>query len=237
MHNHVRYAFAKKGIDKLSYSTNNFFFPGSPVSKKAKQDVIDLTLSSSDEEDEGRATPKNVISAGCVSPAVISLDSPTPTHSLISSHDSPLHASLLSSSSCSSSSSTHRNSPGFANTPTHASNHSLSPVHSPRSTTGSIPPHSPYGSPNPSPLSPHPSPLHYKCPSIASTSAFNPVLPFLPAPASSTMANPIPSSSNAIYPSAAGYSPLPMFPNLENEDKDLDEIIKNIIWDYNHDNR
>ncbi|KAL5005508.1 hypothetical protein ScPMuIL_018964 [Solemya velum] len=40
--------------------------PSSPVSKKSKQDVIDLTLSSSDEEDEDRTTPKNVINAGIV---------------------------------------------------------------------------------------------------------------------------------------------------------------------------
>lgn len=86
--------------------------PQSSSSGSKQQDVIDLTLDSSDEDDiQGPSTPVTITpgpshgsdasnSSGCVSPAVINLDAPTPSPIAVSCHSlSASPASMVISSS------------------------------------------------------------------------------------------------------------------------------------------
>lgn len=132
---------------------------GESPSKKPKFDVIDLTLSSDEEDDDYPMASSS--KSGCVSPPVISLDSPTPVPS-VSSSDSPLVSSPRSNSSSKSSCSSSNNS-SASSSPKSVK----SPFGSQASTIISSP-RSPSLSPHNSPISPHSSSIP---PSIPLTSS------------------------------------------------------------------
>ncbi|KAJ8304227.1 hypothetical protein KUTeg_017810 [Tegillarca granosa] len=133
---------------------------GESPSKKPKFDVIDLTLSSDEDDDDYPMASSS--KSGCVSPPVISLDSPTPVPS-VSSSDSPLVSSPRSNSSSKSSSSSSSNNSSASSSPKSVK----SPYGSQASTIISSP-RSPSLSPHNSPISPPSSSI---LPSIPLTSS------------------------------------------------------------------
>lgn len=190
-------------------------------------EVIDLTLSDSeDESDMARPQSSHEISSGCVSPPVISIDSPAGPLSISSassfdnissSQSNSSYSPNLSSSPSSSSSS---NSTIGYNYPGPSGSRSpplQSPTSSPRS---HLVPRSPYKSPIQIPLSPIASP-HPMSPLAVPASSFLPPFPTMPPSMSIPMPN--------IYMSApaSSMSSLPI-----GEDREIEEFLQGLYNEY-----
>ena len=204
-------------------------FTSSPSKKPKTDDIIDLTETDS-EDDEPQPESSHNISSGCVSPPVISIDSPAGPQSVssvssvnsISSFDSPKRSAsrssssfspLSSSSSSNSSSRTVGYNPRTPQSPTGYNPHTpqspnsppISPVYNPRS---------PYKSPLTSPISQSSSSLH-----------------------GSPMATPSSSSYLPPYPAFPPSFPMMSFPavqsaiNLEPVDREIEDFLQGLASD------
>ena len=190
-------------------------------------EVIDLTLSDSEDEAEPvRPQSSHEISSGCVSPPVISIDSPAAPLSIssVSSFDnvsstqshssySPHLSSSPSSSSSSSNSTIGYNYPG----PSGSRSPPLqSPTSSPRSHLST---RSPYKSPLRSPVSPIASP-HPMSPLATPTSPYLPPFPTMPPSLS------IPN----VYMSSQMSAPISGLPL--GEDREIEEFLQGLYNEY-----
>ncbi|XP_071167505.1 E3 SUMO-protein ligase PIAS2-like isoform X2 [Mytilus edulis] len=216
---------------------------GASPEKKPKMDVIDLTCSSDEEDEEEPRTPQPAPSnTSSSSPRVISLDSPTPVHSMISS-DSPMLSSPGSNiGSPSSASSSGLGSPmsnkglSPAKSPYRPSSvaHSLSPV----SSDGTIP-----NPPSPSiPIVPPP-PLTSQRPLSFPTDFPSQTNAPLQSPLGSRI-SPItpPTFPVPMYPPYSLPAPMPHQPPPYNHsssmnnyapelDREIEDFIRGIVWD------
>ncbi|XP_021340257.1 E3 SUMO-protein ligase PIAS2-like isoform X3 [Mizuhopecten yessoensis] len=207
--------------------------------KRPKMDVIDLTEDSSDEDGPSgfQSSSHGYQSTGCVSPPVISLDSPTPAPSSISSTESPLVSSPCSNSSSYSASTSPSASPGASSSttqplsaPTSPLRHSPSPspIHSPSSQSShSEAPssHSDPQSPTDSQESPHSSPrsTHTSPQQSPIGVRVSPVTP----PSSAPSFPPFQPFQPPVHP--MNY---PHYQQISNFDPDFDEFLRGIVpWD------
>lgn len=180
-------------------------------------EVIDLTLSDSDEEEEApRAQSSHEISSGCATPPVINIDSPAGPLSIssVSSHESPKHISSRSNSSLSPHLSSSPSSSSSSNSTIGYNYPGPSGARSPPSTPPCLhlSPRSPYKSPLQSPNSPVPSP-HRVSPLGTSASQFFPHFSHgMPLPMPLQMAMP----NNLYVPSTLG--------NI-NDDPEIEEFL------------
>lgn len=217
--------------------------PSESPTKRPKMDVIDLTEDSSDEEGPSafQSSSHGYQASGCVSPPVISLDSPTPAPSSISSTESPLVSSPCSNSSSSSSSSNNRSasaSPGASSSttqplsaPTTPLRHSRSPspIHSPSSHSShsdTQSSHSEAQSPSDSQQSTRTSPARSNHPSPQQSPIGVRVSPVTP-PSSAPSFPPFQPFQPSVH--TINYQP---FPQISNYDPDFDEFLRGIVpWD------
>lgn len=184
-------------------------------------EVIDLTLSDSEDEDEvPQAQSSHEISSGCVSPPVINVDSPAGPLSIssTSSHDSPKRVSSRSNSSFS---------PHHSSSPSSSSSSSNSTIgynypgpSGARTPPGTPPvlhlsPRSPYKSPLHSPLSPVPSPHHIS--PLGTPNSYLPHFPGMPIPVPLPLAMTMPSNMYVNPPQSV--APL-------NDDPDIEEFLQ-----------
>ena len=225
-------------------------FTSSPSKKPKTDDVIDLTETDS-EDDEPRPESSHNISSGCVSPPVISIDSPAGPQSVssvssvnsISSFESPKRASSRSSSfspSSSSSSSSHSSSRTVGynpQTPQSPLSPPVSPAYSPRS---------PYKSPAPIPMASQHSPIS------PAHIQHSPISPAHLSPISPAHLSPVatPSSSGYLppYPAYPPSFPMLSFPpispvqppslsletslSLEPDDHEIEDFLQGLVDPY-----
>lgn len=207
-------------FDIFSDSVCETSYTSSPSKKPKTEEVIDLTETDSEDE-ESRPESSHNISSGCVSPPVISIDSPAGPQSVssvssinsISSFESPKRSSSRSSSfSPSSSSSSSSNSSsrtvGYQpQTPQSPLSPPVSPVYSPRS---------PYKSSIPVPMSSQHSPSLLGSP--------------MPTPSSSSYLTPF-----TAYPPSfplLSYSPVqPSSLSLEPVDREIEDFLQGLAPD------
>lgn len=204
----------------MLFSDSNDATTSSP--KKPRVEVIDLTLSDSEDEAElPRPQSSHEISSGCVSPPVISIDSPAGPLSVSSLSSTDVSATCSNSSfsphlSSSPSSSSSSNSTIGYNYPGPSGNRSpplLSPTSSPRSHLSS---RSPYKSPLRSPVSPVSSPIS---PLGTPTSPYMHAFPSLPG----TMPHSIPSMFMSDRPGTSMPRP---------EDREIEDFLNGLYNEY-----